>query len=99
MTGLEIAWGAVGQDASRLQGHSEDYEAAVQRLKERGNGASAWGDVGLIGMFASAYAECSQFGVEALSGLSEVISGTGDGLRTAARNASEADAASMYGTT
>ncbi|GAA4229271.1 hypothetical protein GCM10023075_36450 [Streptosporangium album] len=57
--------------------HGEDYAAAVQRLRERGPGGACWGDTGLIGTFAGAYAECSRVGVEALTGLHTVIGTTG----------------------
>ncbi|WP_449063527.1 hypothetical protein [Planomonospora algeriensis] len=86
MTGFEISSGAVGQEGARVSARGADYDAAVQRLRERGYGASSWGDDGLFGMIVAAYAECAQVSLEALAGLSGEIGGTGEGLGNVARN-------------
>lgn len=94
MTGLEIALGAVGQEASRIRTHGEDYHAALEPLRARGDGVSSFGDDGLFGMFTSVYAECRAVSMAALDGLSTVMADTGDGLHTVVRNTREGEAAS-----
>ncbi|MEU9831568.1 hypothetical protein AB0D67_08495 [Streptosporangium sp. NPDC048047] len=84
--GFEIAPDATGQDASRIRTHGEEYDAAVQRLRDRGVGGGSWGDDGLLGPLTAVYADCSAAAVEALTGLSSVITGVGDGLRAVAAN-------------
>ncbi|MFB4268963.1 hypothetical protein [Nonomuraea sp. GTA35] len=93
MTGFEIASGAVGREAEHVSTHGADYQAALQRLWERGNGVSSWGDDGLFGGFAAAYAECTQVSLMALLGVSGEIAGTGEGLSATARNTSIAETA------
>ncbi|NUO99728.1 MAG: hypothetical protein HOW59_17580 [Nonomuraea sp.] len=94
MTGLEIALGAAGQEASRIRTHGDDYDAALEPLRARGDGVSSFGDDGLFGMFTSMYAECRAVSMAALSGLSTVLAETGDGLHTVVRNTQDGDAAS-----
>lgn len=94
MTGLEIGLGAVGQEASRIRTHGEDYDGALEPLRARGDGVSSFGDDGLFGMFTSMYAECRAVSMAALSGLSTVMAETGDGLHRVVRNTRESDAAS-----
>lgn len=94
MTGLEIALGAVGQDASRIRTHGEDYNAALEPLRARGDGVPSFGDDGLFGMFTSMYAECRAVSMAALAGLSAVMADTGDGLHAVVRNTHDAEAAS-----
>ncbi|MEV4088227.1 hypothetical protein ACIBI7_29255 [Nonomuraea fuscirosea] len=94
MTGLEIAFGAVGQQATRIRAHGEDYDAALSPMKERGDGVSSFGDDGLFGMFTSVYAECRAVSMAALDGLSGTIAGTGDNLHAVMRNTQEGEAAS-----
>jgi hypothetical protein len=87
MTGFEIASGAVEHEGTRVSTHGADYDAAIQWLRERGNGASTWGDDGLFCTFAAAYAECTQMGLAALTELSGEIDGTGEGMRGVSKNA------------
>ena len=94
MTGLEIALGTVGQEASRIRTHGEDYDAALEPLRARGDGVSSFGDDGLFGLFTSVYAECRAVSMAALTGLSTVLAETGDGLRGVVRNTEDGDAAS-----
>ncbi|MEV4115640.1 hypothetical protein [Nonomuraea sp. NPDC049695] len=95
MTGLEIALGAVGRNASEIRTLGEDYDAAIQRLRERANGAAAWGDDGLFGVITAAYAECTQMGLAALTGVSSEITGTGEGLDAVGRNTQAAEDANV----
>ncbi|MEV8638268.1 hypothetical protein AB0395_42105 [Streptosporangium sp. NPDC051023] len=39
-SGLEVARETMGQEASRMRIHGEDYAAAVRRLRERGTGGA-----------------------------------------------------------
>jgi hypothetical protein len=94
MTGLEIALGAVGQEASRIRTHGEDYNAALEPLRVRGDGVSSFGDDGLFAMFTSMYAECRAVSMAALDGLSAVMAETGDGLHAVIRNTHDGEAAS-----
>ncbi|MFC4118727.1 hypothetical protein [Nonomuraea zeae] len=93
MTGLEIASGAVGREGSHVSTHGADYEAAIQWLRQRGNGAASWGDDGLFGGITAAYSECIQIGLNALTGVSGEIDGTGEGMVAVARTTSDAEAA------
>ncbi|MEV0379284.1 hypothetical protein [Nonomuraea sp. NPDC050643] len=92
MTGLEIALGAVGQEATRIRTHGEDYNTALDPLRVRGDGVSSFGDDGLFGMFTSMYAECRAVSMAALDGLSTVMAETGDGLNTVVRNTRDGEA-------
>ncbi|SEG98230.1 hypothetical protein SAMN05444920_111246 [Nonomuraea solani] len=92
MTGLEIALGAVGQEATRIRTHAEDYNAALDPLRARGDGVSTFGDDGLFGIFTSIYAECRAVSMAALDGLSTVMADTGDGLDTVVRNTRDGEA-------
>lgn len=94
MTGLEIALGAVGQEASRIRTHGEDYNAALEPLRTRGDGVSSFGDDGLFCMFTSMYAECRAVSMAALTGLSTVLADTGDGLHAVVNNTRDGEAAS-----
>ncbi|MEV6032584.1 hypothetical protein AB0L65_15605 [Nonomuraea sp. NPDC052116] len=98
MMGLEIALGAVGQEASRIRAHGEDYDAALQPLKARGDGVSSWGDDGLFAIFTSAYAECRATSMAALTGLSTEMSATGEGLQAVVRNTADMEAANVQNT-
>ncbi|WP_237105206.1 hypothetical protein [Nonomuraea sp. MG754425] len=71
---------------TRIATHGAEYQAALQRLRERGNGVSSWGDDGLFGGFATMYAECTQVSLMALTGVSGEVGGTGEGLRAVSRN-------------
>ncbi|GAA2410020.1 hypothetical protein [Nonomuraea africana] len=86
MTGFEIASGAVGHEGTRVSTHGADHEAAMQRLRERGNGVGFWGDDGLFGMIAATYAECTQVSLAALTGVSGEVAGTGEAMTGVARN-------------
>jgi hypothetical protein len=92
MTGLEIALGAVGQEATRITTHGEDYDAALEPLRARGDGVSSFGDDGLFGMFTSMYAECRAVSMAALAGLSTVMADTGDGLHAVVQNTRDGEA-------
>ncbi|MEV4891570.1 hypothetical protein AB0K48_19525 [Nonomuraea sp. NPDC055795] len=92
MTGLEIALGAVGQEASRIRTHGEDYNAALEPLKARGDGVTSFGDDGLFGTFTSTYAECRAVSMAALTGLSTVMADTGDGLHAVVKNTRDGEA-------
>ncbi|WP_433356707.1 hypothetical protein ACQP25_21220 [Microtetraspora malaysiensis] len=98
MTGLEIALGAVGQEASRIRTHAEDYDAALAPLRTRGDGVSSFGDDGLFGIFTSVYAECRAVSMAALTGLSTLMADTGDGLHTVVRNTRDGETASIAAT-
>lgn len=93
MRGFDIAYGAVGAEASGVRDHAEEYEAAMQRLRERGSGVLSWGDTSMVDAFAGIYAECTRLGLEALTGISSEISGTGEGVRAVVRNGRDAEAA------
>lgn len=71
--------------------HGEEYDAAVQRLRERA-GAS-WGDDGLFAIVNQVWAQCSQTIVATKSALSDEVRDTGGGLTTVARNIRDADTA------
>ncbi|MEV7011183.1 hypothetical protein [Streptosporangium sp. NPDC051022] len=94
-SGFEIAREAMGQEASRMRIHGEDYAAAVRRLRERGSGGASWGDDGLLSMLVGPYAEASTLGLEAMTGLSGVIDGTGETMNTVLANTDAAEAASI----
>jgi hypothetical protein len=93
MTGFEIASGAVGREGSRVSTHGADYDAAIHWLRERGNGASCWGDDGLFGGITATYGECIQIGLAALTGVSGEIDGTGEGMSSASKTTLDAEAA------
>ncbi|GAA0839952.1 hypothetical protein ACFQVD_30660 [Streptosporangium amethystogenes subsp. fukuiense] len=95
MTGLEIVLGAAAQEASRIRTHGEDYNAALEPLRVRGDGVSSFGDDGLFGMFTSMYAECREVSMAALDELSTAIVDTGDGLHTVVKNTRDGEAASI----
>ncbi|MEV4113737.1 hypothetical protein [Nonomuraea sp. NPDC049695] len=95
MTGLEIAMGSVEQEGSRIRTHGEDYNAALEPLRARGDGVSSFGDEGLFGIFTSMYAECRAVSMAALAGLSTVIADTGDGLHAVVRNTRDGETASI----
>ncbi|MFI7129038.1 hypothetical protein ACIBQ1_25270 [Nonomuraea sp. NPDC050153] len=95
MTGLEIALGAVGQDASRIRTHGEDYGASLAPMHGRGDGVSSWGDDGLFAVFTSTYAESRAVSMAALSGLSQEMSATGEGLQAVVKNTGETEAANV----
>ncbi|MGN9843086.1 hypothetical protein ACTMTI_33675 [Nonomuraea sp. H19] len=95
MTGLEIALGAVGQGASRITTHGDDYSAALESLHARGDGVSSWGDDGLFAMFTRTYAECRAVSMAVLSELSTVMGETGEGLHAVARNTGDTEAANV----
>ncbi|MGW0802297.1 hypothetical protein [Nonomuraea sp. NPDC002799] len=92
MTGFELAPGAVGREAARVSTHGSDYDAALHRLRERGNGASSWGDDGLFSGITAAYGECLQTGLAALTGVAGEIDGTGEGLMAVSKIGREAEA-------
>lgn len=94
MTGLEISLGAATQEASRIRTHGEDYNAALEPLRARGDGVSSFGDDGLFGIFTSMYAECREVSMAALGELSTTIADAGDGLHTVVENTRDAEAAS-----
>jgi hypothetical protein len=94
MTGLEISLGVVGQEASRIRTHGEDYNTALEPLRARGDGVSSFGDDGLFGVFTSMYAECRAVSMAALAGLSTVMADTGDGLHAVVQNTRDGEATS-----
>ncbi|MEV1176135.1 hypothetical protein [Nonomuraea sp. NPDC049784] len=103
--GIEISKAQVAQHAAMMRTHSEDYTAALQRLRERGYGCLSWGDdTGLFAAFHAEYGQCGVYGLEALAGVSQVINDTGDGLDAASRHIADAEAlnieepAKLYGT-
>ncbi|GAA3078394.1 hypothetical protein GCM10017600_06380 [Streptosporangium carneum] len=75
--------------------HGEDYAAAVRRLTERGSGGASWRDDGLLSMLIGPYTEASTLGLRAMTGLSEVIDGTGETMNTVLANTDTAEAASI----
>ncbi|TMR98699.1 hypothetical protein [Nonomuraea basaltis] len=91
MTGYEIASGAVGREGTNVGDQRTVYDAALQRLSERGYGSLSWGDDGLFGTFAAAYAACTQVSLTALTGVSGELDGTGQGLTGVARNARDTE--------
>jgi hypothetical protein len=93
MTGIEIALGAVGQEASRISTHAEDYNAALDPLRARGDGVSSFGDDGLFGIFTMMYAECRAVAMEVRDGLSTVMDETGQGLHAVRRNTGDSETA------
>jgi hypothetical protein len=93
MTGFEIALGAVGQEASRIRSHAEEYHAALDPLRARGDGVSSFGDDGLFGMFVMMYAECRAVAMDVRDGLSMTLDETGDGLHAVTRNTREGESA------
>ncbi|MFI6736011.1 hypothetical protein ACIBI9_24060 [Nonomuraea sp. NPDC050451] len=95
MTGLEIALGAAGQEASRIRTHGENYGASLAPMQGRGDGVSSWGDDGLFAVFASTYAECRAVSMAALSGLSQEMDATGEGLQAVVKNTGDTEAANV----
>jgi hypothetical protein len=91
MTGFEIAPGAVERHGERVSAHGSDYRAAVQRLRERGDGVSSWGDDGLFGDITAAYAECTRVSLLALTKVSGEIGGTGEEMVATARDTRDRD--------
>ncbi|MFF4415585.1 hypothetical protein ACFYY8_23890 [Streptosporangium sp. NPDC001559] len=97
-SGFEISRGTLEQESSRMRTHGEDYAAAVRRLRERGLGGSSWGDNGLLSTFLHSYSEAGMVGLDALTGLSQVIDGTGGAMSTVVANTDVAEQASIpYG--
>ncbi len=94
-SGFEMAREAMGQEASRMRIHGEDYAAAVRRLRERGSGGASWGDDGLLSMLVGPYAEASMLGLEAMTGLAGVIGDTGGTMTTVLANTDMAEAAGI----
>ncbi|MCG5220636.1 hypothetical protein [Streptosporangium sp. KLBMP 9127] len=94
-SGFEMSSDVMSENATRVRANGEDYAAAMQRLSERGAGGGAWGDDGLLGLFTSAYAECTRMGVEALTGLADTIGTTGDSLNTVASRSRAAEEVSL----
>jgi hypothetical protein len=92
-----MSMGAVGQQVTRITIHGDDSAAAAQAYGQSGDGVSSWGDDGLFGMFASAYAECRQITAAALSGLSGEIGATGESLHTVVRNMGDTELANTEG--
>ncbi|WP_157549625.1 hypothetical protein [Nonomuraea candida] len=93
MTGIEIASGTVGRNGTYVSGHGADYDAALARLRERGNGGHNWQDDGLFGVIVGTYTECLQVSLQALAGVGEEIAGTGEGLRAVSANIRATEAA------
>ncbi|MGR6913819.1 hypothetical protein ACU635_06160 [[Actinomadura] parvosata] len=93
MTGFEIALGAVGRESERVGAHGGEYEAALRRLWERGNGVSSWADDGLFGGIVAAYAECAQVSLAALNGVSGEIGHTGEAMAGVVANTRAVEAA------
>ncbi|GAA3260311.1 hypothetical protein [Nonomuraea helvata] len=95
-SGVEISKTQVAQHAMMMRAHSEDYAAALRRLRERGYGCLSWGDdTGLFAAFHAEYGQCGVYGLEALAGVSQVINDTGDGLDTVNRHMADAEAANV----
>ncbi len=69
--------------------HSEEYEAALARLRQRA-GAS-WGDDGIFVVINQAWVDCCHTTLAAKGALSGVIGDTGTGMAVANRNVREAD--------
>lgn len=86
MAGFEIASGVLAREGTHVSDHGADYDAAIERLRERGGGASTWGDDGLFGIIAAAYSECAQVSLAALTGLAGEITSTGEALSRVATN-------------
>jgi hypothetical protein len=82
---LEMTHGSLEASASHLRVHGEQYAEALGRLRERGAGAAAWGDDGLMSGLASGYTRCVQTALDTFLHLGNVIGATGDGMATASR--------------
>jgi nitrogen-specific signal transduction histidine kinase len=89
-----IVKGHVAQHGARLQGHGDDYAAALRRVSERGAGGAAWRDDGLFGPLVSMYTEGARTGLDMLTCLAETINDSGDGMRVADATMRVADDAS-----
>ncbi|GAA3244536.1 hypothetical protein [Nonomuraea helvata] len=90
-SGFEIAKETLRLEASRMRGHGDDYEAAVQRLQER-NGR--WGDDGLFAEIEMAWVECRQTVLAAVPSLGGMIGRMSHGMHAVSANIDAADAAS-----
>lgn len=96
MSGLEIDRDWVGVQAPRrMDVHGEDYDAAVQRLRQREIGGASWGEVGLIAECAAALGLGGHYLHEVLGDLGPALILTGDHVHTAAANTAAAEAASQ----
>lgn len=89
--GFDMAHGALESSAAQLMAHGEDYAAALSRLRERGAGAAAWGDDGLMSSLASGYTRGVQAALGAYQHVGDVIGAAGAGLATASRRVTHAE--------
>lgn len=91
-SGLESSRDALERQASHVQGHAAEHEAAVQRLRECG--AESWGPDPIFGMLNKLWNDCCQSMVTARGAESSVMSATGDGIVRTSRNIEGAEYAS-----
>lgn len=96
VSGLEIdrEWAGV-HAPRRMNVHGEDYDAAVQLLRQREIGGASWGDVGMIAECASALGLSGNYLHEALGDLGPTLNRTGDQVHTAASNIATAEDVSV----
>ncbi|MEO3874416.1 hypothetical protein ABGB18_36960 [Nonomuraea sp. B12E4] len=91
-TGFEISKESLRLQASRMHSHGDDYEAAVQRLRER---SGRWGDDGLFAEIEMAWIDCRQTILDAGPGLGGTLTDQGDRMMAVPANIDAADAASI----
>ncbi|GAA2219487.1 hypothetical protein GCM10009850_120830 [Nonomuraea monospora] len=96
MTGLEIDREWAGEHAPRrMNAHGEDYDAAVQALRQHEIGGASWGQVGLIAKCASALGLSGHYLHEVLGELGPGLNRTGEQVHVAASNITTAEHASL----
>lgn len=80
--------------ASKFDRSSQDLEQAIQTLQARVLGTGMpWGRDELGSLFAEAYVECSDLGLQAMVHLAGQLGSIAEGLQAMGQNLSTADAA------
>lgn len=80
--------------AQKFDRSSQELAQAVQDLQARVMGAgSPWGNDELGSVFAEAYVECSNMGLQAMQHLADQLGGIAQGLQAMGQNLTNADQA------
>jgi uncharacterized protein YukE len=77
--------------AQKFGRSSEDLAQAIDALQAKLGGGSPWGKDELGGIFAEAYVECSNLGLQAMVHLADQLAGIAEGLQAMGQNLTAAD--------
>jgi hypothetical protein len=91
-SGFEAHRRSLEQQASQVDGHAAEHEAAVQRLRECGT--ESWGPDPIFSVLHKLWSDCCQSMVDARQGATGVMRGTGDGIVLASRHIESGEHAS-----